>query len=156
MRSEASHVGKLSGFQLWRSLVSPEVTGANVTVGYDETKTVTLTGENIGRMYFSSAPAEIGYAPINFSGITFDPSPSSSLDSMPPQWEWDPPAQEVDVTVPVSAPENDSGVSTQSGPGSTDHVPPGSHEFTVTGEQDDQSAESSVVIHVSSDATTED
>ena len=127
---------------------SPEVTGANVTVGYGETKTVTLTGKHVGRMYFSSAPAEVGYGPINFGGVTFEPTSPTILASMPPQWEWNPPAQEVDVTVPVSAPENGSD-------GSTDSVPPGSHEFTVTGVQDDQSAESSLMIHVSPDSTTD-
>ena len=140
------------------STSSPDVTGADVTVGYGETKFVTLTGKNIRLMYFSSAPADVGYAPIDFSigRVTSEPSRSSYLDSMPPQWEWIPPAQEVKVTVPVSAPENGSGASTESGPGfSTDHVPPGSHEFTVTGTQDDQSAEASLVIHVPSDSTTE-
>jgi hypothetical protein len=99
-------------------------------------------------MYFSSAPAEAGYGLIDFSRVTFEPTSPTTLDSMPPRWEWNPPAQEVNVTVPVSAPENGSG-------GSTDSVPPGAHEFTVTGVQDDESAESSLVIHVSSDSTTD-
>ena len=97
---------------------------------------------------YLNTTAEVGYGPINFDGVTFEPTSPTILDSMPPRWEWNPPAQEVNVTVPVSAPENGSG-------GSTDSVPPGAHEFTMTGVQDDQSAESSLVIHVSSDSTTD-
>jgi ABC-type Fe3+-hydroxamate transport system substrate-binding protein len=120
----------------------PEATGANVTVSYGETTTVTVTASNVDRLSVA-APSTEAIDLIAYGQATIDPSPDIQLDSLPPIWTWDTPEREVSVTLPISAP---------------DDFEPGTYQFTVeaSGSQEDQTAEAPLVIRVRSNATTEE
>lgn len=119
----------------------PEATGANITVGYDETKTVTVTAANINRLVVSppsneGPPSEEVLDLIGYSEATMDPSPDEELQSLPPKWVWDTLTQEVSLTLPVSAP---------------DTIDTGTYRFTVEAFDipDDEKAEATLEIRVS-------
>lgn len=112
----------------------PDATGANVTVAQGETGTVTVTATSVSRLQIA-APSTEAIELIGFNQATIEPDPDTVLKSLPPIWVWDSPADEVSVTLPVTAP---------------DDTEPGTYRFTViaTGSSTDQTAEAALVVQV--------
>lgn len=112
----------------------PDATGANVTVAQGESGTVTVTAASVSRLQIA-APSTDAIELLGFNEADIDPPPDMVLESLPPIWEWNTPADEVSVTLPVTAP---------------DTIEPGTYRFTVevTGSSADQTAEAALVVQV--------
>lgn len=112
----------------------PDATGANVAIAQGESGTVTITASSVSRLQIA-APSTEAIDLLGFNQATIEPAPDFVLQSLPPIWEWNTPADEVTVTLPVTA---------------TDNIEPGTYRFTVraTGSSTDQTAEASLVVQV--------
>jgi hypothetical protein len=117
-----------------------EATGAEVTVAQGESDTVTITASWVSRLQIA-APSTNAIDLLGFNEATIEPTPDIVLESLPPIWEWDSPAQELSVTLPVVVP---------------DEFDPGTYRFTVraTGSSTDQTAEAQLVVQVTESDTT--
>lgn len=112
----------------------PDATGANVTVAQGESGTVTVTASSVTRLQIA-APSTEAIELLGFNEATIEPPPDIVLESLPPIWEWNSPANEVSVTLPVTAPED---------------IGPATYRFSVraTGSSTDETAEAPLVVQV--------
>ena len=115
----------------------PTVSIANASGAPGETVRVEVTAHRVARMNIGSRaddPRSVLYGAVDggepfptgvpaenphivFDGIAFSDGPDRVAESFPPQWGWDPPADEVRVTVPVR-------IQTE--------TPPGRYRFAVS------------------------